>query len=198
VTEKSLEDVHQVNRALREENDDLKAQLVNLQGKLDRINKPEVFDFVKAVGLEAAHQRLRWGAKHDGGKTDADWYWLIGYLGSKVLHTDNLEFPNEKDFEEKKLHRIITIAAAACNWHLAVLGKTDMRPGTIQPPEVSLAQMQLEKKPVTRGLPDACTIDWFDRCPSCRGSFSTSKPKNCICPWCHVNVFDAYRRSPDL
>lgn len=30
----------------------------------------------------------------------------------------------------KQLHRIITIAAAACNWHAAKLGKTNMRPGT--------------------------------------------------------------------
>lgn len=107
---------------LRQENERLRALL----------NCPLTRDFVKAVELEAAHQRERWGSKSDAGKTDADWFWLIGYLGGKVLHTDNLEFPDEKAFEEKKLHRIITIAAAACNWHLAVLGKTDMRPGTVQ------------------------------------------------------------------
>lgn len=91
------------------------------------LNTPEIHDFAKAVTLEAAHQRKRWGLDHDEGKTDADWFWLIGYLAGKALH-------NPDGDTEKKMHRIITIAAAACNWHAAVSGQsTSMRPG-IEPP----------------------------------------------------------------
>ena len=95
------------------------------------INAPEILDFEKAVKLEAAHQRERWGSDHDAGKTDADWFWLIGYLAGKSLHNPGGE-------QEKKLHRIVTVAAAACNWHAATLGKTNMRPG-IDPARAALA-----------------------------------------------------------
>ncbi len=40
------------------------------------INTPEILDFVKAVQLEAVHQRERWGSQHDDGKSAADWFWL--------------------------------------------------------------------------------------------------------------------------
>ena len=80
------------------------------------INSPEILDFVKAVQLESAHQRERWPSDHDEWKTDADWFWLIGYLAGKALH-------NPQGDDVKKLHRIITIAAAACNWHAAILKK---------------------------------------------------------------------------
>lgn len=100
-------------KALTAERDDLKAKL----------NTPEIHDFAEAVVLEAAHQRERWAADHDAGKTDADWFWLIGYLAGKALHNPNGD-------HDKRLHRIITIAAAACNWHAAVSGSdTRMRPG---------------------------------------------------------------------
>ena len=99
-----------------------KAELANAQGLL---NAPEIIDFIKAVQLEAAHQRSRWGSDHDAGKTDADWFWLLGYLGGKALRAN--------DGIEKQLHRIIAISAAACNWHAAKLGKTNMRPGVEKP-----------------------------------------------------------------
>jgi len=106
----------------------LKAAKDRIKELEDLIDTPEIIDFAKAVQLEAAHQRNRWGNKHDDGKTDEDWFWLIGYLAGKVLR--------DKDSEDKQLHRIITIAAACANWHAAKLGKTDMRPG-IANPEVS-------------------------------------------------------------
>jgi hypothetical protein len=87
------------------------------------INSPEVLDFVKAVQLEAVHQRERWGADCDAGKTPADWFWLLGYLAGKALYAAIA------GNTEKALHHVITTAAAACNWHAAILGKTDMRPG---------------------------------------------------------------------
>lgn len=86
------------------------------------LGAPEVDDFFAAVKKEALYQRERWSAEHDGGKTDADWFWLIGFLAGKALH-------NPGNSQEKKLHRIITVAAAACNWWAAVRGRTEMRPG---------------------------------------------------------------------
>lgn len=141
----------------------LRARVAELEAKL---NTPEIVDFASAVVLEAAHQRQRWGSDHDAGKTDADWFWLIGYLSGKALHNpppddnkcgcptnnqilqalgitvtkDMANTPEglatghlKKCLTEKKLHRIITIAAAAANWHAAILGQTNMRPG-IEPP----------------------------------------------------------------
>jgi hypothetical protein len=93
------------------------------------VNTPEIVDFAKAVQLEAVFQREKWGADGDEGKTDADWFWLIGYLAGKALHNPG----DLKNPEKKRLHRIITIAAAAANWHAAVLGTTDMRPGIETP-----------------------------------------------------------------
>lgn len=92
--------------------------------RLDQlINTPHTADFLSAVHLEAVHQRERWSAEHDGGKTDADWFWLVGYLTGKALHKP-----------EKQLHHIITTAAALLNWHAAKTGHdTRMRPG-IAPP----------------------------------------------------------------
>lgn len=82
------------------------------------INSPELIDFQKAVVLEAAHQRERWGSDHDAGKMPADWFWLVGYVAGKALSKP-----------EKRLHHIITTAAVCANWHAAELGLTDMRPG---------------------------------------------------------------------
>lgn len=87
------------------------------------INSPQTADFLEAVRTEAAHQVERWGSEHDEGKTDADWFWLIGYLAGKAIR------PAQK--EEKVLHHIITTAAACLNWHRHKSGEnTKMRPGT--------------------------------------------------------------------
>src|ERR1700743_2070028 len=50
------------------------------------INTPHTHDFIEAVRLEMPHQRERWGATHDAGKTPADWFWLVGYLRRKARH----------------------------------------------------------------------------------------------------------------
>ena len=87
--------------------------------RYDAINTPEIDDFLAAVQNEALHQRERWQNEHDAGKTDADWFWLIGYLAGKALHKP-----------EKMLHHIITTAAACLNWHAARTGHwANMRPG---------------------------------------------------------------------
>lgn len=97
------------------------AEITRLQALL---NTPELHDFAKAVVLEAAHQRERWGAAHDAGKTAPDWFWLLGYLGGKALQS------HLAGDVEKALHHIVATAAAACNWHAAVDGSsTAMRPG---------------------------------------------------------------------
>jgi hypothetical protein len=109
---------------LRVERDVFKRRVDELEALL---NAPEILDFARAVQLEAAHQRQRW---NDENKTDADWFWLIGYLAGKALY-------NPGGDVEKQLHRIVTVAAAACNWHAARLGKTNMRPGIETPASVS-------------------------------------------------------------
>lgn len=87
------------------------------------VNSPELYDFAKGVTLEAAHQRERWGVDHDAGKEPQDWFWLVGYLGGKALraHLDGNS--------EKALHHTISTAAALCNWHGAIIGTHNMRPG---------------------------------------------------------------------
>lgn len=120
--------------ALAKERDAALAKLAALEAEAVRmkalLNAPEVHDFALGVKLEAAHQRERWPSEHDAGKTDADWFWLIGYLAGKALHN-----PGEDPKGEKRLHRVVTIGAAAANWHAALLGKTNMRPGIETPPE---------------------------------------------------------------
>lgn len=94
------------------------------EGRQGAINTPELLDFSKAVVLEATHQRERWGTSHDAGKTDPDWFWLLGYLAGKALFACNT------GNRDKALHHIITTAAACANWHAALMGQDNrMRPG---------------------------------------------------------------------
>lgn len=111
------------------------------------INTPELLDFAKAVPLEAMHQRERFGTDHDGGKAPEDWYWLIGHLAGRALghHKEAERLSNLiktaseiradqmwhqiSHHREKAVHHCITAAAACANWHAAVVGKLDMRPG---------------------------------------------------------------------
>ncbi len=88
------------------------------------INTPETADFMAGVPLEAAHQRERWGADHDAGKTPLDWFWLIGYLAQKAA------FAAMAGDAAKAMHHTISTAAALANWHAALSGKdSSMRPG---------------------------------------------------------------------
>lgn len=117
---------------------------VKIADEVDRlealINNPHTTDFLEAVRLEAAHQRERWGTEHDAGKTDADWFWLIGHLAGKALHAAMLVDHGDisarlrSTMIEKSLHHIITTAAALLNWHAARTGAdTRMRPGIETP-----------------------------------------------------------------
>jgi len=87
------------------------------------INTPQADDFLRATSTEAEHQRQRWGTSHDAGKEPSDWFWMIGYLAGKALHA------HAAGNIEKAEHHIITTAAACANWHRAMFGQTDMRPG---------------------------------------------------------------------
>lgn len=73
------------------------------------INTPENDDFIAGIAREAEHQRRRW---NDEGKTDWDWFWLIGYLSQKAA-TD----------KKKRKHHIITTCAALMNWHKTTSAK---------------------------------------------------------------------------
>lgn len=87
------------------------------------INTPHGDDFVRAVSIEAEHQRQHWGTEGDAGKTPADWFWLVGYLAGKALHA------HASCDLDKSEHHVITTAAACANWHRNMFGKTSMRPG---------------------------------------------------------------------
>lgn len=103
-----------------EEIEDLKAERDALRKLID---SPELHDFARGAVLEAAHQVERWGTDHDSGKTPADWFWLVGYLAGKALHAQT------SGNTEKALHHTISTAAALANWHRAINGANDMRPG---------------------------------------------------------------------
>lgn len=86
--------------------------LVDEIGRLRAVlNTPELVDFGRAVVLEAAHQRERWGEAHDARKAPEDWFWALGYLAGKALHA-------ARDGElQKALHHMISSAALLNNWH---------------------------------------------------------------------------------
>jgi len=103
-----------------------RARIAELEATL---NTPELHDFAKGVVAEAQHQRERWGTDHDAGKTAADWFWLIGHLAGKALHS--LVAGNV----EKAKHHVITTAATLANWHASISGTDSrMRPGIAPPP----------------------------------------------------------------
>lgn len=116
-----LDDLERARAELAE----ARAEVARLSGL---VNSPELHDFAKAVALEAAHQRERWGTEHDEGKAPEDWFWLLGYLAGKALHAAKA---GDRD---KALHHTISSAAALANWHAHITGvSTEMRPG-IEPP----------------------------------------------------------------
>lgn len=80
-------------------------------------DSPETADFARGVQLETAHQRERWTAT-DPEKTPPDWFWLVGYLAGKALHSHLAG-----DFEKAR-HHAITTAAACANWHRTMIEAT--------------------------------------------------------------------------
>jgi len=78
------------------------------------LHSPEVEAFGGGVQREAAHQRARWGAAHDRGKSAESWYWLVGHLAGKALRA------SIQGDREKALHHTISAAAALAHWHAAI------------------------------------------------------------------------------
>lgn len=120
--------------ALEQRNNEVLIALEDVKTESERlttlINTPELTDFTKGMQREAAHQRERWDTDHDDGKTAADWFWLLGYLAQKAMYAQLAGNIN------KALHHTITTAAACANWHAAIQGKTNMRPGIAPPHEL--------------------------------------------------------------
>lgn len=128
----------EINVSLFDECIRLKAEIERLNGL---INNPHVEGFANSVCMEAAHQRERWGVEHDAGKTDEEWFWLVGHLASKALSAarfvedGRLPLAVVEEQRSKALHHIITSAAALANWYAARTGESNiMRPG-IDPPK---------------------------------------------------------------
>ena len=81
---------------------------------IEILNTPMYDPFIEAVKAEAIHQDWRYPAEHDGNKTPADWFWLLGYLQGKALraHIDG--------DRRKALHHTISSAAVLAHWHKAI------------------------------------------------------------------------------
>lgn len=95
-----------------------------LEQRRQLIDTPEIEDFDKAIPMEAAHQRERWGAEHDAGKNPEDWFWLVGYLAGKALTSF------KSGDRDKAKHHCVSTAAALRNWHAHIRsGESEMRPG---------------------------------------------------------------------
>lgn len=99
----------QMTQDIIRERDELRERVVFLESL---INTPQTKDFISAVENEMAHQTERWRNGHDEVKTPTDWLWLLGYLVNKAVNKP-----------EKRLHHIITAAAALGKWH--ALAKED-------------------------------------------------------------------------
>lgn len=74
------------------------------------IKEPETGDFLRGALVEAAYQREAW-PDQDKAKSDADWFWTLGYICGKVM--------KESD-PMRALHHIEAGAALLANWHQAV------------------------------------------------------------------------------
>ena len=85
----------------------------------ERLNSPEVNDFMAGAILEAGHQIERWGDDHDKDKVPADWFWTLGYLGGKALRA------HQDGNIEKLKHHTITSAALLANWHRTARSLTE-------------------------------------------------------------------------
>lgn len=104
-------------------------EIVRLEGL---INSPVTEDWLLGVRIEAAHQQERWHADHDAGKTDPDWFWLVGYLAGKAL------FSAMQGNVDKAKHHTISTGAALLNWWRHISGDaTGMRPGIETPKEAA-------------------------------------------------------------
>lgn len=101
---------------------DLNTEVERLRGL---INSPVTNDWIEGVRTEVVHQQERWGNDHDAGKTNPDWFWLVGYLAGKAL------FAAMQGDVEKARHHTISTGAALLNWWRHIGGAA---PSGINPP----------------------------------------------------------------
>jgi hypothetical protein len=88
------------------------------------IGRPYVGAWTDEILIEAAHQRDRWGNKHDHGKMPEDWFWLIGYLAGKALAS------HKAGDAAKAHHHTVSTAAVLAHWAAAIDGNEGIfRPG---------------------------------------------------------------------
>jgi len=74
------------------------------------INNPEFEAFLRGVHVEAVHQVERWGQAHDRAKRPADWFWLVGYLAGKALHSATGEqLPRYRHVKRGSTYEIISV-----------------------------------------------------------------------------------------
>lgn len=103
---------------------ELEAEVARLRAIMDR---PDPHNFMVAAEIEARFQLDHWGDQ-DGQPTafaatsDADFYRLVQHLATKALLT------TDEEGTDKKLHRITTVAAAACNWHIREMARQGVEP----------------------------------------------------------------------
>lgn len=98
--------------------DDPRAEFISPIAALDAenrrmqaiLNTPEIKDFLKAVEIEAAHQRNRWGDAHDEQKDAGDWAHCLPL----ILSSNQAVWERDRD---KYLHHLITMAAICFNAH---------------------------------------------------------------------------------
>lgn len=121
----ALEETYRFTIALRNAFPTLREAALEGERLRELLNTPEIDSFLRAVHLEAVHQVERWGTTDDRAKRPADWFWLIGYLAGKALHS---QVGGNTD---KALHHCISTAAALYNWHCAIKGvDSRMCPGS--------------------------------------------------------------------
>jgi hypothetical protein len=90
----------------------------------DLISRPYIGAWTDEILIEAAHQRERYGAEHDTGKSPEDWFWLIGYLAGKALAA------HKAGDTAKAHHHTVSTAAVLAHWAAAIDGNEAVfRPG---------------------------------------------------------------------
>ena len=76
------------------------------------IQHPETGDFLRGALVEAAFQREAWPTQ-DSKKSDADWFWTVGFILGKAVHQEDGD----------ALHHIEAAAGLLANWHRAVAAR---------------------------------------------------------------------------
>lgn len=104
-----------------DDNRKLQAEVENLRSLISR---PYMGAWADEILIEAAHQRDRWGADHDHGKSPEDWFWLIGYLAGKCLAA------HKAGDIQKAHHHTVSTGAVLAHWAASIDGNESVfRPG---------------------------------------------------------------------